>query len=1725
MQVISCKSYRNYYKRVIRQIEADNRDEDFIGHSIIKDGKTIFGFFELFHADKHNIDNFISPVLNIANDWQVIYELLQNAFDARSKHFAIVYDEKHLIAFNDGNPLSSENVRALLNIGQTTKDHRKDIGKYGIGFKIVHRLIGGSNGLNELKNLCGPIIFSWKGNSKLLEFLELKSVNDIEFVDFNEDLFNKDEFTWLFKILITNFPCGLNEEIKDFNYERTNSAFTFDELYEFINFTRNKLFKDDLSEIYKFKQGTIIFLNIGQGKKELIDTNFNKIGLSNSLSIFNEINTSKIEKVYINDVSNPIKPSNLIFEKFYLSKNDDDFKDLNLDDDNGEVLDVVHIFFGYRDIINNETNYKKFEDEITNLYLFFPIEDERYGFNFIIHSNKFDNLSDRTRLERTVRNNNILRILSKKLIELLEDYKKTDFLRYISIFAAFLSSDKKNWTDKESKEYNWIYNNFFGKIIEYFKNSIPTIDRLFEKKERVKINSTNLKIKSADFGLEDIHWFYFTENELLLKSAKDKAILGIGELNIVDLIKLGSIDKINDWLERNNNLDVFFENLSRFKYWSDVLQDNEIVERLKQLRIFKFSNYGIKSLYEVINSSLNQLFLKEDFIEIDDLLKPEFDTYIIRFDNENLKNFFIEQIYYLKDKKQFLDNLTKKLETIHFQRDINQVEKLINFFERDNITVADKLLFINDIVSNYVILKPKKDDLINYYLGSEDQSLHKILQQNFPQKFYPINENLFNLFKRKDSIFKKDQIIDFLVKKLEETKLINLIDYILDDKKEIKKLYLKRITRVKINNSERYDKNTFEHKIILLASELESLDELRNKIIIHDDEKDRDIELNNIINDEISLLPTKKGNKLYLSKILPNYNLDCISINKIKENFYELSNEIKNKLFNVPENRNYELIFNKLLEIKTLTNSFQLAFVLLYLSRCVKEYPTLDFEIFTMSGKEKFTHNKKFYIENLCFLDESYILNKDYYEDLRDIIIYENEQFFYLNNYNIGIFLYPCIISNNNNIGEIELEGLKEDLDENQIICFIDHIKNLLNNSQLILKEIKTKTHLSFAKKNNFSSKIYPSKYANDDEKLPEYINEIINDETIKPNLVNILLEFLGVKTEASFIVRLRKFFLDEMNIPVEINSELDKLDENDLKNFLLFISKQDIIFNDKYHTKKFNLIQKIYSKLNLSNFKNDINIPIPFIKELDGENLNYAVHLININNILLIDEEKLSELKQNKLLKNLIKENGNLYFITENILGSDHNKKIFIKVDIQKIISNTNQLRKLDLKEPILEAYSIWEKDTGYKIFTYQNNLKYDVILLYTNKKFGELINSPKFEVDKDNEVIYINEFYISMFTDITEILDEIISKNDELKSILEDLKQKLQNPSETREKFFEAEFEISKEHNTNDEVLKYFKVDEKKSFKEKLLELLNLKASEQENSVYHFTHIENAVKILKNKKIYCRAKVDGNFKDSAGKSFINTTNEIIKNYVRFYFRPKTPTQYYNENLGKKTKQGDLPQCPVPVFLKFSISEILENPTYDVYVSNGNLRHYPNLTQFGNSYEFLKSFDFINLYKDFKDFKFDDRFNFIKASQQEFLIKDEFDFSNLNFYKIICQNDAAKDTLIYLIKIDEDIDFMYKKFLFDRIKVDNSYFYNENPYIEINRQNELLHVALSKNSESVEKGHKIKVILKKNNSEFFIFSCHYFDININNVEEIEIDYINSSNNSEWLIYKYGYKF
>ena len=182
--------------------------------------------------------------------------------------------------------------------------------------------------------------------------------------------------------------------------------------------------------------------------------------------------------------------------------------------------------------------------------------------------------------------------------------------------------------------------------------------------------------------------------------------------------------------------------------------------------------------------------------------------------------------------------------------------------------------------------------------------------------------------------------------------------------------------------------------------------------------------------------------------------------------------------------------------------------------------------------------------------------------------------------------------------------------------------------------------------------------------------------------------------------------------------------------------------------------------------------------------------------------------------------------------------------------------------------------------------------------------------------------------------------------------------------------------------------------------------------NYLFHFTDIQNAVKILVRGQLLSRAQLEASgeqFKDAASPDVIEQTDERWKDYVRLYFRPRTPTQYRNEGLRPKSKlELGGAHCPVPIYLLFDSKEVLCRQ--DTLFSPGNLA--AGAEPVGDA-KGLKQIRFKQVYHDVWLYP-DERSTIIFRRHAEVIVPQRLNLNSLR--QICCRSEAEYQTLLYLL-------------------------------------------------------------------------------------------------------------
>ena len=213
----------------------------------------------------------------------------------------------------------------------------------------------------------------------------------------------------------------------------------------------------------------------------------------------------------------------------------------------------------------------------------------------------------------------------------------------------------------------------------------------------------------------------------------------------------------------------------------------------------------------------------------------------------------------------------------------------------------------------------------------------------------------------------------------------------------------------------------------------------------------------------------------------------------------------------------------------------------------------------------------------------------------------------------------------------------------------------------------------------------------------------------------------------------------------------------------------------------------------------------------------------------------------------------------------------------------------------------------------------------------------------------------------------------------------------------------------------------------------------------VYHYTDINNAINILENGKIYSRNNAkDKMINENAGLEILNHTEDEVFDYVRFYFRPKTPTQYRNEGfIPRDCRQYNHSNVPVPIFFAFEAKDMLsmeQTKFSEIALANtGN-----HLT---NDIDEFKKFDFRKIYSE-GGYKGE---NLTPYRRAELVVPNECD---LKFLKHIwCRSSAEYTSLCAMLKA-RNIYETYKNIIGVK-EFDAGLFFKESVYIS----NVMLHM------------------------------------------------------------------
>ena len=180
----------------------------------------------------------------------------------------------------------------------------------------------------------------------------------------------------------------------------------------------------------------------------------------------------------------------------------------------------------------------------------------------------------------------------------------------------------------------------------------------------------------------------------------------------------------------------------------------------------------------------------------------------------------------------------------------------------------------------------------------------------------------------------------------------------------------------------------------------------------------------------------------------------------------------------------------------------------------------------------------------------------------------------------------------------------------------------------------------------------------------------------------------------------------------------------------------------------------------------------------------------------------------------------------------------------------------------------------------------------------------------------------------------------------------------------------------------------------------------------LFHCTDALNVANILRQGEILSRAQAAATGelqRDIASPQVIAGTDPQWQDYVRLYFRPKTPTQYRNEGFRPRDQLELGSHCPVPVYLIFDALSVLSRA--DSLFTDGNLGAVGAMPN--GEVEFLKQIPFRIVYHD-SAFGPADRGQIVYHRNAEVLVPKQMGLDSLRH--IACRSGAEYETLLHLL-------------------------------------------------------------------------------------------------------------
>lgn len=174
----------------------------------------------------------------------------------------------------------------------------------------------------------------------------------------------------------------------------------------------------------------------------------------------------------------------------------------------------------------------------------------------------------------------------------------------------------------------------------------------------------------------------------------------------------------------------------------------------------------------------------------------------------------------------------------------------------------------------------------------------------------------------------------------------------------------------------------------------------------------------------------------------------------------------------------------------------------------------------------------------------------------------------------------------------------------------------------------------------------------------------------------------------------------------------------------------------------------------------------------------------------------------------------------------------------------------------------------------------------------------------------------------------------------------------------------------------------------------------------------LENAVGMLRSGQLLSRNSAAGQIQRDIAPPNIIAHRGFAKDYVRLYFRPKTPTQYHIEGIRKPIDYYQGKHAPILIIFIFQSGNLLVDP--DAMFSDGNMQSHN--TNWGDDDAFFQSINFNHVYHEgsFNPTIPGNR-DIIRVRCAEVLMSSPLNL-NGTLQAVLCRSPAERTTLIHLL-------------------------------------------------------------------------------------------------------------